>query len=58
MPLRTPRGDGVAHFLLDYGLEHDLMWVVFLDATGECWTFANPAVRAVKNESYGALRGG
>jgi len=45
IPLTTPRGKGYAHILLDYGQEFDLMWTVFIDATGECWTFANPEVR-------------
>lgn len=53
IPLDTPRGRGRAFFLLDYGEEHHLMWVVFLDAGGECWTFANPDVRLVPNATMG-----
>lgn len=51
LPLKTPRGDGLAHFLIDYGPDYDLMWTVFLDQSGECWTFPNPQIRAVKNET-------
>lgn len=51
VPLETPRGKGMAHFLIDYGEEHHLLWVTFIDATGECWTFANPDVRLQPNES-------
>ena len=29
------------------------MWVVFLDDTGECWTFDNSDIRADKNLTYG-----
>ncbi len=53
LPLETPRGKGLAHFMIDYGPEHHLMWTVFIDATGECWTFQNPDIRACKNISLG-----
>ncbi len=49
IPLETPKGRGDAHFLIDMGQEHHLLWVVFIDATGECWTFQNPQVRLQKN---------
>ena len=53
IPLETPRGSGIAHFVIDYGPEYNLMWTVFLDANGECWTFQNSEVRAVKNITLG-----
>ena len=53
LPVVTPLGPGLAHVLLDYGIEHNLMWVVFLDDTGECWTFDNSDIRAEKNLTYG-----
>ena len=53
MPMETPKGKGLAHFLIDYGAEHHLLWTVFIDATGECWTFANPEIRAQSNPSLG-----
>lgn len=56
LPLWTNKGTGVAHFLIDYGLEFDLMWVVFLDDTGQCWSLRNTDVRAMPNISYGATR--
>lgn len=54
--LRTPKGVGLAHFLIDYGPEHDLLWVVADDATGEVWTVPNPDVRFIPNYSLGAAR--
>lgn len=54
--LKTPKGIGLAHFLIDYGEEHDLMWVVADDATGEVWTWSNPEVRFIPNTSLGAIR--
>lgn len=53
VPLATPRGKGLAHVLVDYGPEYDLCWVVFLDETGECWTFRNPEIRALANVTFG-----
>lgn len=53
IPMITPRGDGLAHCVIDYGPEHDLLWVVFLDSNGECWTYSNKEVRAQKNITMG-----
>jgi len=55
LPMTTPKGDGYAWALLDYGAEHNLMWVVCIDATGEIWTFQNPQVRGQKNITMGRL---
>lgn len=54
--LKTPKGVGLCHFVIDYGEEHDLMWVVADDATGEIWTWPNPKVRAIPNISIDAER--
>ncbi|UPG88251.1 hypothetical protein L2Y96_12560 [Luteibacter aegosomaticola] len=53
LPLNTPKGEGFAHFLIDYGPESDLYWTVFVTETGEIWTFANREVRASKNITLG-----
>lgn len=53
LPMNTPKGEGFAHFLIDYGPESDLYWTVFITATGEIWTFANREVRASKNITIG-----
>lgn len=53
LPLNTPKGKGWAHFLLDYSQEHDLLWVVFLNQGGECWTFPNSDIRMDTNFSLG-----
>ena len=34
LPMETPKGGGWAHFLIDYGPESALLWVVFMDADG------------------------
>jgi hypothetical protein len=53
IPVNTPKGKGWAHVLIDYSQEHDLLWVVFLDETGECWTLPNRDIRIQSNLSLG-----
>ena len=53
IPLDTPKGKGRAHLVIDYGEEHHLLWVVFLDSSGESWTFPNPQVRLRPNPTMG-----
>jgi hypothetical protein len=53
IPVETPKGKAMAMFLIDYGPEHDLMWVTFIDETAECWTWPNPKIRAQKNITLG-----
>lgn len=53
IPVDTPKGKGEAVLIVDYGPEHNLLWVVFLDSGGECWTFDNTLIRGCINESVG-----
>jgi len=55
IPIDTPKGEGQALLVIDYGSEHHLMWVVAIDGTGEIWTFPNPDVRAQTNITIGRL---
>lgn len=55
IPMSTPKGEGYAHFLIDYGMEEHLLWVCFINETGECWTFRNPQIRLTANETFGRL---
>lgn len=56
LPVSTPRGNGFAFAVIDYGQEHHLLWVVVIDATGEIWTIANPEIRVRPNPTMGAPR--
>lgn len=49
IPLHTPKGEGLAWFLIDHGVEFNLLWVVCQNDTGEIWTWDNPKVRGDKN---------
>jgi hypothetical protein len=53
LPLDTAKGPGMAHFVIDYGPEADLLWVVFMDKDGACWSVPNPEVRMDFNWSMG-----
>ena len=55
IPMNTPKGEGFAHILIDYGPESDLYWTVLITATGEIWTYANRDVRASKNITLGRI---
>ena len=48
IPLETPKGFALAHLVIDYGPEHDLIWVCFCE-DGQIWAYANQLVRAVEN---------
>ncbi|MCR2833394.1 hypothetical protein [Parerythrobacter lacustris] len=54
MPLHVlGRGNGLAIAVIDYGPEHNLIWVTAIDATGEIWCAPNPEVRMQKNWTLG-----
>ena len=53
LPLETSKGSGWAHFVIDYGPEAALLWVVFMDADGACWTVPNPEIRMSSNWTMG-----
>ena len=47
------KGDGYAVGVIDYGQEHNLLWVTALNESGEIWCAPNPEVRMAKNWSMG-----
>jgi len=53
LPLETAKGSGMAHFVIDYGPEANLVWVVFMDKDGACWSVPNPEVRIAFNWTMG-----
>ncbi len=50
------KGDGHALAVIDYGQEHNLIWVTAIDETGEIWCSPNPEVRMQANWSMGRPR--
>ncbi len=49
------KGDGYAFAVIDYGQEHNLIWVTAIDETGEIWCAPNPKVRLQPNWSMGRM---
>jgi hypothetical protein len=53
--MKTSKGAGLAFAVIDYGLEHSLLWVVAIDDSGEVWCVPNEGVRMQKNWSAGRM---
>lgn len=47
------KGDGYAFAVIDYGQEHNLIWVTALNDSGEIWCAPNPLVRVKGNWTMG-----
>ena len=47
------KGRGYAIAVIDYGQEHNLIWVTAINETGEIWCSPNPIVRMPKNWTMG-----
>ncbi|MXO66539.1 hypothetical protein [Altericroceibacterium endophyticum] len=47
------KGKGLALGVIDYGIEHNLIWVTAIDGTGEIWCAPNPKVRMQENWTAG-----
>ncbi|MET4682616.1 hypothetical protein [Brevundimonas faecalis] len=54
LPIRVEgKGDGYAFAVIDYGQEHNLIWVTAINETGEIWCAPNPKVRMMTNWTMG-----
>jgi hypothetical protein len=49
-------GTGQAHFVIDYGVETDLIWVVAMDKGGQVWSVENPKIRFFTNWTLGRTK--
>jgi len=47
------KGAGFAFAVIDYGQEHNLIWVTAINETGEIWCAPNPQVRLQGNWTMG-----
>lgn len=50
------KGKGFAFAVIDYGQEHNLIWVTGLSDSGEIWCAPNPLVRLQTNWTMGRAR--
>lgn len=51
IPLTTPRGDMIAHFLIDNGMEDYYYFFGAMQDSGEWWCYDNSQVRAWVNHT-------
>lgn len=51
------KGDGYAFAVIDYGQDHNLIWVTALNEGGEIWCAPNPKVRVSHNWTIGREAG-
>ncbi len=49
------KGKGYAFAVIDYGPEHNLIWVTGLNDSGEIWCAPNPLVRLQTNWTMGRV---
>ena len=49
-------GNGLAHFMIDYGIETDLIWIVAMDSNGEVWCPPNWKIRFRWNWTVGRAK--
>jgi hypothetical protein len=52
------KGAGFAFAVIDYGQEHNLIWVTAINETGEIWCAPNPRVRLQANWTMGRKKPG
>jgi hypothetical protein len=50
------KGAGYAFAVIDYGQEHNLIWVTALNDSGEIWCAPNPRVRLQANWTMGRAK--
>lgn len=50
------KGKGLALAVIDYGPEHNPIWVTAIDETGEIWCAPNPQVRMQPNWTMGRAK--
>jgi hypothetical protein len=50
------KGAGYAFAVIDYGQEHNLIWVTAINDSGEIWCAPNPRVRMQANWTMGRAK--
>lgn len=53
IPVDTPKGRGYAIWREDLSQEHDTLWTVIIDETGQFWDMPQSQIRARANYSMG-----
>lgn len=51
--LESEKASGYCHFVIDYGIEEHLIWVIFDDKTRQCFAVPNPEITIGSNWTMG-----
>lgn len=49
--VNTPHGNGIALFIIDYGIQENTIWVVALDDDGRILHYNSNQIRLTKNNT-------
>jgi hypothetical protein len=41
LDVKTPKGDGIVWYLIDYGHESNTIYTIIINETGELWQFSH-----------------
>lgn len=52
LEVRTPKGDGIVWYLIDYGHETDTIYTIILD-NGEIWQYPAKSIKVKSNITFG-----
>jgi hypothetical protein len=52
LEVKTPKGDGVVWYLIDYGHETDTVYTIIINDTGELWQFTHRDIIVKPNITF------
>lgn len=52
LEVKTPKGDGIVWYLIDYGHETDTVYTVIINKTGELWQFTHKDLIVKPNVTF------
>lgn len=52
LEVKTPKGDGVVWYLVDYGHESDTIYTIIINDTGELWQFTHRDIIVKPNITF------
>lgn len=50
--VKTPKGDGVILYIIDYGHETDTIYTIIINSTGELWQFTHKDIIVKPNITF------
>lgn len=50
--VKTPKGDGVIWYIIEYGHETDTIYTIIINSTGELWQFTHKDIIVKPNITF------